>query len=182
MTKAAQMLDLNQLGGSIDGSFEDTGNCAAIAASGLARKQLHLTTKVWHENLEPESLHRALDVSLAKLGVDYVDLYMVHWPSRELDLGAVMETMQGFLQNGTVRLYRCISRLIHQSNALTHRRIDFFLPRTYASVIAISARLMAVRHPWPYFLSVQNPRFGKPAHCPETCRARPISYKASALP
>ncbi|MGF6923180.1 aldo/keto reductase [Paraburkholderia sp. 40] len=49
---------------------------AAIAASGLARKQLHLTTKVWHENLESESLHRALDVSLGKLGVDYVDLYM----------------------------------------------------------------------------------------------------------
>ena len=51
---------------------------AAIAASGLARKQLHLTTKVWHENLAPESLRRALDASLGKLGVDYVDLYMVH--------------------------------------------------------------------------------------------------------
>jgi 2,5-diketo-D-gluconate reductase B len=76
---------------------------AAIAASGLAREQLHLTTKVWHENLKPESIRRALDTSLGKLGVDYVDLYMVHWPSRDMDLGAVMETMQGFLQNGTVR-------------------------------------------------------------------------------
>ncbi|WP_236597685.1 aldo/keto reductase [Paraburkholderia kirstenboschensis] len=76
---------------------------AAIAASDLARKQLHLTTKVWHENLEPESLHRALDASLGKLGVDFVNLYMVHWPSRDMDLGAVMETMQGFLQKGTVR-------------------------------------------------------------------------------
>ncbi|WP_309568773.1 aldo/keto reductase [Paraburkholderia sp. BL6669N2] len=66
-------------------------------------KQLHLTTKVWHENLESESLHRALDVSLGKLGVDYVDLYMVHWPSCDTDLGAVIETMQGFLQKGTVR-------------------------------------------------------------------------------
>ena len=64
---------------------------------------MHLTTKVWHENLEPESLRRALDASLRKLGVDCVDLYMVHWPSRDMDLGAVMETMQGFLQNGTVR-------------------------------------------------------------------------------
>ena len=64
---------------------------------------MHLTTKVWHENLAPESLRRALDASLGKLGVDYVDLYMVHWPSRDMDLGAVMETMQGFLQNGTVR-------------------------------------------------------------------------------
>lgn len=76
---------------------------AAIAASGLVRNQLHLTTKVWHENLQPESIRRALDTSLAKLGVDYVDLYMVHWPSRDMDLGAVMETMQGFLKDGTVR-------------------------------------------------------------------------------
>lgn len=64
---------------------------AAIAASGLARKQLHLTTKVWHENLAPESLRRALDASLGKLGVDYVDLYTVHWPSRDMDLGAVLQ-------------------------------------------------------------------------------------------
>ena len=50
-----------------------------------------------------DALRRALGASLAKLGVDYVDLYMVHWPSRDMDLGAVMETMQGFLQHGTVR-------------------------------------------------------------------------------
>src|ERR1700761_5875086 len=49
---------------------------AAIAASGLARNQLHLTTKVWHENLKPEAMRRARDASLEKLGVDYLDLYM----------------------------------------------------------------------------------------------------------
>jgi 2,5-diketo-D-gluconate reductase B len=76
---------------------------AAIASSGIAREQLHLTTKVWHENLKPESIRRALDTSLAKLDVDYVDLYMVHWPSRDMDLGAVLETMQAFIQQGTVR-------------------------------------------------------------------------------
>ncbi|WP_243658219.1 aldo/keto reductase [Paraburkholderia sp. BL9I2N2] len=43
---------------------------AAFAALGLGRKQLHLTFKVWHEKLESESLHLALDVGLGKLGVD----------------------------------------------------------------------------------------------------------------
>ncbi|WP_420996807.1 aldo/keto reductase [Cupriavidus sp. 30B13] len=76
---------------------------AAIAAFGMAREDLHLTTKVWHENLKPQAMHRALDTSLGKLGVDYVDLYMVHWPSRDMDLGAVLDTLQGFLQEGSVR-------------------------------------------------------------------------------
>jgi 2,5-diketo-D-gluconate reductase B len=76
---------------------------AAIASSALEREDLHLTTKVWHENLKPESIRRALDTSLEKLRVDYVDLYMVHWPSRDMNLGAVLETMQGFIENGTVR-------------------------------------------------------------------------------
>ncbi|WP_020203563.1 aldo/keto reductase [Cupriavidus sp. WS] len=76
---------------------------AAIAASGVARQDLHLTTKVWHENLRPDAIRHALDASLGKLGVDYVDLYMVHWPSRDMDLGAVLGTMQRFLEAGTVR-------------------------------------------------------------------------------
>jgi Aldo/keto reductases, related to diketogulonate reductase len=37
---------------------------AAIAASGVPRKDLHLTTKVWHENLAPDAIRRAFDASL----------------------------------------------------------------------------------------------------------------------
>ena len=75
----------------------------AIASSAIEREDLHLTTKVWHENLKPESIRRALETSLGKLRVEYVDLYMVHWPSRDMNLGAVLETMQGFIEDGTVR-------------------------------------------------------------------------------
>ena len=47
---------------------------AAIAASRLARKDLHVTTKVWHENLAPDAIRRAFDASLKKLRLDHVDL------------------------------------------------------------------------------------------------------------
>src|SRR5689334_9732222 len=57
---------------------------AAVKASGLRRDALFVTTKVWHDQLAPDALHRAFDVSLGKLGLDYVDLYLIHWPSRDM--------------------------------------------------------------------------------------------------
>jgi 2,5-diketo-D-gluconate reductase B len=46
----------------------------AIAASGIARSDLHVTTKVWHENLAAEPIRRALHASLERLKLDFVDL------------------------------------------------------------------------------------------------------------
>jgi 2,5-diketo-D-gluconate reductase B len=66
---------------------------AAIAASGVARKDLHVTTKVWHENLAPDAIRGAFDTSLNKLKLDHVDLYLVHWPSNSMNLPAVFETL-----------------------------------------------------------------------------------------
>ena len=50
-----------------------------IAASGVAREELFLTTKVWNSDQGYEEALAALDVSLDKLGTDYVDLYLIHW-------------------------------------------------------------------------------------------------------
>jgi 2,5-diketo-D-gluconate reductase B len=46
---------------------------AAIAASGVKRAELFVTTKVWPDQLSPDALRRAFDISLGKLGLDYVD-------------------------------------------------------------------------------------------------------------
>jgi len=76
---------------------------AAIAASRLARKDLHVTTKVWHENLAADAIRRAFDASLKKLRLDHVDLYLVHWPSRHMDLPAIFETLLKLKQEGRIR-------------------------------------------------------------------------------
>jgi len=76
---------------------------AAIAASGVARKDLHVTTKVWHENLAPDAIRRAFDVSLSKLGLDQVDLYLVHWPSGGMNLPAIFDTLMELKQEGRTR-------------------------------------------------------------------------------
>lgn len=54
---------------------------AAIAASGVARSELFITTKIWIENLSKDKLIPSLKESLAKLRTDYVDLTLIHWPS-----------------------------------------------------------------------------------------------------
>lgn len=76
---------------------------AAIAASAVPRRDLHVTTKVWHENLAPDAIRRAFDASLKKLRLDFVDLYLVHWPSRSMNLPGVFETLMKLKQEGRAR-------------------------------------------------------------------------------
>ncbi|MFF2124423.1 aldo/keto reductase [Streptomyces olivochromogenes] len=62
----------------IYGNEEGTGK--AIAASGIPREELFVTTKLWNSDQGYDSTLRAFDTSLEKLGLDYLDLYLIHWP------------------------------------------------------------------------------------------------------
>ena len=57
----------------------------AIAESGIARDELFITTKLWNSDQGYDSTLRAFDASLDKLGVEYVDLYLIHWPTPTRD-------------------------------------------------------------------------------------------------
>src|ERR1700756_4622380 len=76
---------------------------AAIAASRVARKDLHVTTKVWNENLSPDAIRKSFDASLKKLRLDHVDLYLVHWPAKNMNLPAMFETLFRVKQEGRTR-------------------------------------------------------------------------------
>lgn len=67
----------------IYGNEEGTGK--ALAASGIARDELFVTTKLWNSEQGYDSTLRAFDTSLTKLGLEYVDLYLIHWPLPEVD-------------------------------------------------------------------------------------------------
>ena len=57
----------------------------AIAASGIPRDELYITTKLWNSDQGTQSAIDAMDLSLEKLGLDHVDLYLIHWPRPDLD-------------------------------------------------------------------------------------------------
>src|ERR1700710_648789 len=76
---------------------------AAIAGAGVPRNDLHVTTKVWHENLAPAAIRKAFDASLKKLRLDHVDLYLIHWPSKNMNLPAMFETLMKLQQEGRTR-------------------------------------------------------------------------------
>jgi diketogulonate reductase-like aldo/keto reductase len=58
----------------------EKGTGQAIAAAGLPREELFVTTKLWNAEHGYDSTLRAFDASLDRLGLDYVDLYLIHWP------------------------------------------------------------------------------------------------------
>ncbi len=86
----------------IYGNEEGTGK--AIAASGLPREDVFVTTKLWNTDQGYDSTLSAFDTSLAKLGLDYVDLYLIHWPAPATD--KYLDTYRAFeklLADGRVR-------------------------------------------------------------------------------
>jgi diketogulonate reductase-like aldo/keto reductase len=58
----------------------ERGVGAALAASDIPREELFITTKLWNEDQGYESGLAAIDASLERLGLEYIDLYLVHWP------------------------------------------------------------------------------------------------------
>lgn len=63
----------------------EAGVGRAIEKSGIARDELFITTKLWNSDQGTQSARDAMDLSLEKLGLDYVDLYLIHWPRPDLD-------------------------------------------------------------------------------------------------
>lgn len=63
----------------------EKGVGAAIEKSGIPRDELFITTKLWNSDQGIQSAIDAMDLSLEKLGLDEVDLYLIHWPRPDLD-------------------------------------------------------------------------------------------------
>ena len=86
----------------IYGNEEGVGR--ALAASGVPREQLYVTTKLWNDDQGTRSVLDAFDRSLERLGLEYVDLYLIHWPVPAQD--RYVETWRTFEQlrdSGRVR-------------------------------------------------------------------------------
>ncbi|NWF26703.1 aldo/keto reductase [Streptomyces sp. PKU-EA00015] len=72
----------------------EAGTGKAVAESGIAREELFVTTKLWNSEQGYDATLRAFDASLDRLGLDYVDLYLIHWPVPAKD--AYVDTYRAF--------------------------------------------------------------------------------------
>jgi 2,5-diketo-D-gluconate reductase B len=76
---------------------------AALAQSAVPRTDIHVTTKVWPDDLAPAAMRRSLETSLAALRVDAVDLFLIHWPRAEMNFSEAIGTLVKLKDAGLAR-------------------------------------------------------------------------------
>jgi len=96
------------------------------AIRGFDRERLFITTKVWDSNLRYHQVFQALQGSLERLGIDRVDLYLVHWPNPAIPLEETFDALNEIAERGLAR-YIGVSNfdldLLKKSRALSRAPI-----------------------------------------------------------
>jgi 2,5-diketo-D-gluconate reductase A len=104
----------------------EKGVGAAIAAAGLAREDLFVTTKLWNSEQGFETTLAAFEASLGRLGLDYVDLYLIHWPvpseDRFIDTWRAFERIHGEGRSRTIGVSNFRVEDLERLEAETERR------------------------------------------------------------
>jgi diketogulonate reductase-like aldo/keto reductase len=67
------------------------------------RGELFVTTKVWRNHLRSDDLISSMEASLGRLGLDYVDLYLIHWPNPDVPLEETMRALERCAEEGYTR-------------------------------------------------------------------------------
>ncbi|QYF72455.1 aldo/keto reductase [Cryobacterium sp. PAMC25264] len=108
-----------------------------LARAALPRDEVFVTTKVWNDRHGYDETLRAFDESLAKLGLDYVDLYLIHWPAPR--------------QDRYIETYRALERLQADGRARSIGVSNFHphhLDRLIAETDIVPAVNQIELHPW----------------------------------
>jgi Aldo/keto reductases, related to diketogulonate reductase len=95
--------------------YNEEGVGAGIRASGIPREEIFVTTKVWNTHHGYDQTLHAFDLSLRRLGLGYVDLYLIHWPSR--------------IRNAYVDTWRALIRLKEEGFARAIGVCNFAMPQ-----------------------------------------------------
>lgn len=89
----------------------------AIIQSEVDRKELFITSKVWNEDQGYDTTLKAFDTSLGKLGLDYLDLYLIHWPGKDR-FKATWKALEKLYKDGRVRAIGVSNFKIHHLQEL----------------------------------------------------------------
>lgn len=127
---------------------------SAIKKSGIPRSELFITTKLWNNAHRPEDVEPAIDSSLKDLGVDNVDLYLMHWPSAFKPGPDMFPKLHGKMQTDDVSFvetYRAMEKLVEKGKTkaigisnFSHAEVEHLLKECKIVPAAHELEL----HPW----------------------------------
>lgn len=138
----------------------EAGTGKAIASAGIPREELFVTTKLWNGKSETwgrDSVLREFDASLGKLGLDAVDLYLIHWPRpMRDDFVAIWRTFAEIAESGRAKAVGVsnfrpadLERIVHETAlvpAVNQIELHPLLPQ--AELRAVHARLGIATEAW----------------------------------
>jgi diketogulonate reductase-like aldo/keto reductase len=135
----------------------EAGVRQGIERSGVARGDIFLTTKLWNAEQGFDSTLKAFDASLKKLGSDYVDMYLIHWPTPKRDL--YVDTWKAFIRLREEGRIRSIGVSNFQPTHLDHlvketgvvpvvNQIELHPDFAQRDVVAANTRLKIITESW----------------------------------
>ncbi len=72
------------------------------AISGTDRSELFITSKIWRSDLRYDDVFKACDRALKELGTEYLDLYLIHWPDKDIAMSETLSAMEELQNNGKI--------------------------------------------------------------------------------
>jgi diketogulonate reductase-like aldo/keto reductase len=135
----------------------EAGVRQGIERSGVARGDIFLTTKLWNAEQGFDSTLKAFDASLKKLGTDYVDMYLIHWPTPKRDL--YVDTWKAFIrlrEEGRIRSIGVsnfqpahLERVVKETGIVpVVNQIELHPDFAQRDVVAANAKLKIITESW----------------------------------
>lgn len=85
-----------------------------IEQSGIKREELFLTSKLWRDDMRAEDVEMAAEIALEELKMKYLDLYLIHWPNKAVDMNKTLEEMGKLKDKGLIKAIGVSNFTIHQ--------------------------------------------------------------------
>ena len=96
--------------------FNEAAVGEAVRKSGIPREELFITTKLWNEDIRKERVEQAFEKSLENLGLDYIDLYLIHWPAQGFE--KAWKVMEELYNKGKIKAVGVSNFQIHHLKEL----------------------------------------------------------------
>lgn len=97
-----------------------------LAESRIPREEVFVTSKVWRDNLRRSDTLSACKRSLARLSLDYLDLYLIHWPNKDIPLEETLGALEELKEDGYIRAYGVSNFVEHHLQELEKYGFSIF--------------------------------------------------------